>query len=162
MEFNIEKSCCFTGHRPGKLNGTEETIRARLKEEIRRAVEDGYETFITGMAIGVDVWAAEEVLKLKDAGNGKIKLVAAVPFPGVEKNRYPEEKARYKAIIDRCDGVECICEGYARFAFTKRDEWMVDRVSLVIAVFNGTPGGTAWTVKYAQKKGRTIWIIEDV
>ena len=30
---------------------------------------------------------------------------------------------------------------------------MVDHASLVIAVFDGTPGGTRYTVEYAMKQG---------
>ena len=46
-------SCCFTGHRPAKLPwGTDEgderclRLKARLREVIARAVEDGYTHFL--------------------------------------------------------------------------------------------------------------------
>ena len=46
--------CCFTGHRPEKLKKTEEEIKKGLEEAILKAVSEGYTTFITGMARGVD------------------------------------------------------------------------------------------------------------
>ena len=56
-------SCCFTGHRPAKLPwGTDEgderclRLKARLREVIARAVEDGYTHFICGMAEGCDLY----------------------------------------------------------------------------------------------------------
>ena len=56
-------SCCFTGHRPAKLPwGTDEgderclRLKARLREVIARAVEDGYTHFICGMAEGCCVY----------------------------------------------------------------------------------------------------------
>lgn len=55
--------CCFTGHRPEKLNISEEQLCVRLGLEIDRAIEDGFTTFISGMAKGVDICAAELVLK---------------------------------------------------------------------------------------------------
>jgi len=55
--------CCFTGHRPEKLNISEEQLCVRLGQEIDQAIEDGFTTFISGMAKGVDICAAELVLK---------------------------------------------------------------------------------------------------
>ena len=54
--------CCFTGHRPEKLRRSGQDIRIELESEIRKAIQDGYITFISGMARGVDIWAAEIVL----------------------------------------------------------------------------------------------------
>lgn len=71
MKTEIEKRkhlCCFTGHRPEKLGAPEEKIKAALKKEIRTAVSEGYSVFISGMARGVDVWAAELVLELREEG----------------------------------------------------------------------------------------------
>lgn len=46
--------CCFTGHRPEKLRRSEKEVRVDLECEIRKAVQDGLNVFITGMARGVD------------------------------------------------------------------------------------------------------------
>ena len=46
--------CCFTGHRPEKLRRPEKEVRVDLECEIRKAVLDGLNVFITGMARGVD------------------------------------------------------------------------------------------------------------
>ena len=57
--------CCFTGHRPDKMTLGEKEIKPMLEKAIDEAIEDGYVTFITGMAMGVDIWAAEIVLERK-------------------------------------------------------------------------------------------------
>lgn len=59
---------CFTGHRPEKLTRHEKSITKGLENEIRQAVADGLNVFITGMARGVDIWAAQIVLMLRDEG----------------------------------------------------------------------------------------------
>ena len=59
---------CFTGHRPEKLTRFEWLIKKDLEKEIKKAIDDGLTVFISGMARGVDIWAAEIVLKLRDAG----------------------------------------------------------------------------------------------
>jgi len=51
--------CCFTGHRPEKLKRAETVIKKGLEEAILKAIHDGYTTFITGMARGVDIWAGQ-------------------------------------------------------------------------------------------------------
>ena len=80
-------SCCFTGHRPAKLPwGTDESderclrLKARLREVIARAVEDGYTHFICGMAEGCDLYCAEAVLALRER-HSEVTLEAAIPCP---------------------------------------------------------------------------------
>ncbi len=160
MELNINNTCCFTGHRPEKCKGQEAFLRKQLELKIKKAIKEGYTTFITGMAPGVDTWAAEEVLKIK-AEYDEIKLVCAVPFNGVEKNRTPEQQERFRQIISKADDITYISKKYQRWCFYARDEWMVDHASRVIAVFNGTHGGTEYTINYAKKMERTIDFITD-
>jgi uncharacterized phage-like protein YoqJ len=121
-----------------------------LKQAIRQAVKDGYTTFITGMAYGVDIWAGEIVADLKKR-NKDIRLIAAVPFDGFESGWDDDWKNRYHKLLEKADEVHFICDGYFRAAYQRRNEWMVDRSSRVIAVYNGEPGGTRNTINYAEK-----------
>mgnify|MGYP002623159403 CR=1 FL=1 len=73
--------CCFSGHRPEKLNESEEAVKQWLETKIDQAIADGYKTFISGCAMGVEIWAGQIVLK-KKAGNPEIRLIAATPWPG--------------------------------------------------------------------------------
>ena len=63
---------------------SEVEIVASLEREIRAAITDGFQTFISGMARGVDIWAAEVVLRLRDNGS-PIHLIAASPYQGFER-----------------------------------------------------------------------------
>jgi hypothetical protein len=67
-EWNTLQHCAFTGHRPERLALPERQVIQWLEEQIWQAVNDGYTGFITGMQRGVDLWAAEAVLKLKAEG----------------------------------------------------------------------------------------------
>jgi uncharacterized phage-like protein YoqJ len=82
--------CCFTGHRPEKLSISEREVKTALQKEIRLAIADGINVFITGMAPGVDIWAAEIVLELRKKEELSLKLIAASPHPGFE-NRWSIE-----------------------------------------------------------------------
>lgn len=143
--------CCFTGHRPEKLNMSEMEVIAWLEAEIRKAIDDGFVTFISGMARGVDIWAAEIVLRLRDEGL-PIHLISASPFEGFERSWSEDWKRRYNEILNRADIVKFVCKGYSRACFQIRNEWMVDRSARVIAVYNGEPGGTKNTVDYALQQ----------
>ena len=75
--------CCFTGHRPEKLKIAEDEVMKSLKKEIRTAIADGYQTYISGVARGIDLWAAEIVLDFRDEGVS-IRLICASPYKGFE------------------------------------------------------------------------------
>ena len=66
--------CCFTGHRPDKMILGEKDIKPLLEKAIDKAIEEGYVTFVTGMAMGTDVWAAEVVLEKKKSNKDKSKI----------------------------------------------------------------------------------------
>ena len=72
--------CCFTGHRPDKLKIPERQLAVLLEREIREAVDRQFTTFITGMAKGTDLIAAEIVLRLREH-DSRLKLIAALPYP---------------------------------------------------------------------------------
>lgn len=143
---------CFTGHRPEKLQQTEKEICKGLEQEIRKAIDSGIYVFITGMARGVDIWAAEIVLRLRNEGQN-VKLICAGPYEGFERGWSHDWQQRYNAVLRSADLVRYICPGYSRACFQIRNEWMVDHSALVIAVFNGQPSGTKNTIDYAKRKG---------
>lgn len=141
--------CCFTGHRPEKLTRSEANIKKDLEAAILQAVNDGFVTFITGMARGVDIWAGEIVLQLREH-NPNLHLIAASPYEGFESRWSADWQKRYKDVLEQSDIVRFICKGYSKACFQLRNEWMVNRSARVIAVYNGEPGGTRNTIEYAN------------
>ncbi len=145
---------CFAGHRPEKLSRSEWSIKDDLEFEIRKEIANGRNVFISGMAPGVDIWAAEIVLKLRNSGMD-VKLICAVPFQGFEK-RWPEWERRYNEIIHRADLVRFICPCYSYGCHQVRNEWMINHAAEMIAVFNGRPSGTKNAINYAKRVGVPI------
>ena len=140
--------CCFTGHRPEKLQHTEEAICERLQQEISLAIEEGYTTFVSGMAQGVDLWAAEQVLQLRES-EPSLKLICAIPYEGVERRWPANWRQRFWAVRQSADYVQVVSPHYHPGVFAQRNRWMVDHCQRVIAVYNGAQGGTADTLRYA-------------
>lgn len=143
--------CCFTGHRPEKLGVSEARAKALLKSAIQQAISEGYVTFLSGMARGIDLWAAEIVIEEREK-NDNIHLVCVSPFNGFEMRWSEHDKTTYHSIMEQADLVKYISQHYYKACFQVRNEWMVDRVSRVIAAYNGTKGGTKNTIEYAHRK----------
>ena len=152
--------CCFTGHRPDKMELGEKEIKPLLEKAIDEAIADGYVTFITGMAMGTDIWTAEIVLERKKM-NKDLHLICALPHPNFESRRSMTEKMRFNKIIKKADLVKEINDHYFTGCYQVRNEWMVDRSNLVIAVFNGQKSGTKNTVDYAKRKGVKVVNVLD-
>ena len=125
---------CFTGHRPEKLMRSESAIRKDLEKQIRQAVTDGLNVFISGMARGVDIWAAQIVLKLRNEG-ADVKLICACPYKGFELGWSREWQQQYKEVLESADFIKYVCADYSRACFQIRNEWMVNHAVRVIAIF---------------------------
>ena len=143
--------CCFTGHRPHKLSLPEKKVKKALEAEIKQAIDDGFTTFISGMAQGVDIWAAELILKYRKKYD--LKLICACPFEGFENSWSSDWQKAYRKILEKADLIKYICSGYSPSCFQIRNVWMVDHSARVIAAWNGEPSGTKNTVDYANKNG---------
>lgn len=151
--------CCFTGHRPEKLNTSEKEVKAALRKQIDQAVHDGFTVFITGMARGVDLWAAEIVLDLRKR-NKEIRLICAIPHDGFEARWSPSWQELYRYVLAEADLTRVISKGYHTGVYQVRNEWMVNHSTRVIAVFNGQPSGIKNTIDYAYRQGVPVVLIE--
>lgn len=151
MTDDLRKTrCCFTGHRPQFLKRQEDDIKVDLENSILKAMAEGYTTFISGMAYGIDIWAAEIVVRLK-SGHPELHLVAAIPFPGFDEAWDEDWRHRYRRLLSLAEYVKVLEPSFSREAYQKRNEWMVSHSAKVIAVYNGQPGGTRNTIQYARQ-----------
>ena len=155
-----ETTCCFTGHRPSKLPWREDERDPRclaLKRELKGRIEDaylrGYRHFICGMALGCDLYFCEAALELREEKYPELEVEAAVPFPGQADRWSAGHRERYQSLLDRCDWETLVQHRYGPGCMMRRNRYMVDHSSLVIAVFDGSSGGTMNTLSYAMKQG---------
>lgn len=155
------KSLCFTGHRPNKLYGYDPRKNAKLLWTLNNLIEKlitdrNYGIFISGMALGIDMWAARIVLKLRET-YPHIKLICAVPCLNHSSKWVESSKTEWKEIIAQADEVVYVTEEpYHPYLMQKRNEWMVDHADTIVAVWNGTKGGTANCVNYAADKEKHV------
>lgn len=157
-----ENSCCFTGHRPGKLPwGYNESdprcrdLKRRVAGVVETSYEEGYRHFACGMALGCDLYFCEAVLALRERRPGVV-VEAVIPCLSQADRWSREQRERYRRLVAACDLETVIGEAYSPGCMQRRDRYMVDHASLLIAVFNGSPGGTRYTMQYAMGRGLTI------
>lgn len=161
-----ETSCCFTGHRPNKLPwGTDETdprcleLKESIRKELEKAYDRGFRHFICGMAQGCDFYFCEAALALRDQRPG-VTVEAAIPCESQASRWGEADRERYFRLVGLCDFETMVQHTYDRGCMLRRNRYMVDRSSLLIAAFDGTLGGTMYTVAYAMKKGVEIRTLE--
>ncbi len=159
-------TCCFTGHRPNKLpwGSNESDPRClRLKEELAARLEGiyeaGYRHFLCGMAVGCDLYFAEAVLALREK-LPDVTLEAAVPCDGQANAWSIPLQRRYEHLLAECDAVSFVQHVYTPGCMQRRNRYMVDRSSLLLAVYDGQPGGTMSTLLYAGRQGLKTLIID--
>ena len=161
-----EKSCCFTGHRPvrlpWKMNETDPRCIA-LKEQLASTLdgiyEAGYRHFICGMAIGCDTYFAEAVLALREK-HGDLTLEAAIPCDDQADKWNRKQQETYASLLSRCDRVTYVSHTYTPDCMMRRNRYMIDHSSLLLACFNGRSSGTMNTILYAQRQGIQTIILD--
>ena len=168
-EYDMEhQTCAFTGHRAEKIpsiGGERATaipmFYCALEATILRAVAEGYTVFRSGGAMGMDLLGAEIVLRL-NAEYPQLQIHFILPCE-TQANYWPEHwRERYFHALAGADEVTYIQARYTRDCMFRRNRFLVDGAQLVIAYYDGRPtGGTAYTVRYARKKGVPVWNIHS-
>ena len=164
--MDASHTCCFTGHRPDKLPwGSDErdprclALKRSMAREIEGLYLRGFRHFISGMAQGCDLWFAEAALALREQ-YPDLSVEGAVPCPTQADRWRSDQRRRWREILDRCDLETLVQQHYDRFCMLRRDRYMVDRSAAVLAVFDGTPGGTQYTLNYAMDKKLEILLLD--
>ncbi len=144
----------YTGHRSDKIGGyiipnpTYFNICINLRKILNELKPD---KCLNGMCQGFDLIAANLCINLK------IPFVGCVPFIDQEKMWPKDSQIIYNKILDKAvEKVIVSPGGYTAAKMMVRNKYMVDNSDVLVACFDGTTGGTANTVKYAESIGRKI------
>ena len=150
---------CVTGHRPNKLWGYDlsDPRWVALKDLFKaKLIANKCDKGVSGMALGVGDVYALAILELKEQGY-PIKLHCAIPCRN-HSCKWPKASVDlYNSILARADEVVLVSDEYYKpYLMQKRNEYMVNMSDKVIAVWDGTSGGTASCVHYAEQVGKPI------
>lgn len=188
LNTDISHTACITGHRekniPDYNNNPElrsitlAAVKLMLYRYIDMAIASGYTNFISGLAMGTDLWAADYIIK-KRRINKNIRLFGAMPYlrhaeryplSYVELLRNVEKSADLLITVndnpDIMYGSPSVNKKNSKTLYRDRNYYMIDHSSAVIAFFNDNCNwsGTAQTLNYAVRKKRKtgIFSINDV
>jgi uncharacterized phage-like protein YoqJ len=164
--INAVCAVCFSGHRPERLPGqgnydNEETqkLAVILQNQIEGAVQRGKHIFLHGAMAGWDIFAAEQVIKLKKQ-NPSIRLITVAPYKtqffSSAKCWTPDWIGRASEVWYRSEIIINLADGYRAGIYHERNRVLVDNSSELVAYWDGGKGGTAYTVQYARRKKLTV------
>ena len=177
---DIDATVCFTGHRetsvipyknqPVYRSITLRTVQLMLCRYIDMAVESGYRSFISGLAVGTDLWAAKYILA-KKRSDSSIRLIGVMPYLRHAERFAPQYKETLADVEKGADvllttntepsvvyGKKGTGENTSPDVYRDRNYFMVDNASAVISYFNegSFKSGTCQTLNYAARQGKTI------
>lgn len=143
-----------TGHRPNKIGGFEFSnpkrvwIRDRIRDQL---VSLKPNTCISGMALGIDQDFAFISIEMG------IPFIAAIPFEGQE-SKWPLPSQRFfNELLALASRIEIVSPGgYAAWKMQVRNEFLVDECNVLLAIWDGSKGGTYNCIQYATKVNREI------
>ena len=153
-------TCFFTGHRsiPSERMSL---LSEKLDRVIDELVSKGYYKFVCGGAVGFDTMAACRIIVAKSR-HPEIEFHLVLPCRDqTAKWRSEYDLALYQRIKGLADSVTFATETYTTGCMHQRNRMMADMSSQCVAYFNGTRGGTAYTVRYAIDSGISLINLYD-
>lgn len=145
--INKQKTLAVTGHREIPLDLDKERLEKAFNYFID---EKGIDTFLIGMAVGFDSLCFKILEKIRKKKN--IKLIACIPCLGQDQKFSIMQKKEYNRMLNSADKKIVLKERYDKYCMLERNAFMVDNASILIACIRKNTGGTAYTVRYAEKK----------
>ena len=129
-------------------------------EQIRLLADAGITQFLSGMAEATDTWSALSVLALREK-NPALKLHCILPCREQADKWTALSRDLYRSILERADSIVYVSRDYHKKCMLERNRFLVEHASTLLAVYNGERRGeTAATMRYAQKMGREIIVID--
>ncbi len=141
----------FTGHRnidtPHAISQLDDLLANYSSRDV---------TFLSGMAEGFDLLAAERVLALQEGG-ASLRLCCVTPYAKQIYTLHGADRERYKRVISLADEVLTLESEYSHGVYYRRNAYLVEQADLMIAYFDGVyKGGTADTIRRARRAGREV------
>ena len=126
------KTACFSGHREDALPLGEtvvgyaatDLLKTLLAGCIEQAVQDGYRYFLDGLAEGVDLWAADDLIYRKQHGIEVLHLIAVEPCLHYLESRRSGREAMLH-YVEHCEAVITI-PYQGKFSFLRRNDYMLN------------------------------------
>lgn len=148
--WNTLRACAVSGHR----NLNYENVADKTEQAFLSLIEEGYDTFLVGMAVGFDFLCFKILEKLREYKD--IKIIACIPCPGQPLKYSEPQKREYERMLSVADDKIVLSENYTPYCMLKRNAFMVDNSDCLLCFMRKDKGGTYYTYNYAKRKNRRI------
>lgn len=151
------RALAFTGHRPDKLGGYGATAAASVTA-LAHCFLSAYKPAVAhvGMALGWDVAVVKAAVGLG------IPFVAWIPFKGQELGWSEADQQNYHYWLGYSRTTHYLASAPVgdKWAISQmyhnRNSQMIKAADGVVALWDGSKGGTGWTVNHAKAQGKPV------
>jgi len=157
-DFDKQITCAFSGHRKGDFDRSLAGIllARKLDDAISRAIDAGCVNFLTGMAMGFDIFAAEQILA---AGRDcpEIRLFAILPFRHMARKFPAHWRRRFDRVLMEAESAVVLSENHIPGCYYERNRFLINNSARLICYYDGMPkSGTAHTHCLAVENNHEI------
>ncbi len=163
-------SCAIFSHRPTrfrfgyKINTTGgKRLKKRLRDELIALYRQGIRRFYVGGCLGVDLWAGEILLRLKEQAEfSDIELVITAPFPHHDAKWDEWNRKQLRFLISHSNEHLVIGKDDRRESFIARNQYMLAHADVVVAIYDNNRAvqtGVGQVVRAAEKRGLPVVLI---
>jgi|SRR5579864_837481 len=151
----------ITSHRPSKLGGYDPDTSLCWPLTVKMTgffQEKAPERIVSGMALGADQWATGAALMLG------IKVTALIPCKGQERVWPAHAQAVYWELLSRVEAgggeVRYVSDKpYDKWCMHNRNKEIVTASSEMLAIWDGSKGGTRDCIRLAKADGLEITVL---
>lgn len=149
----------ITGYRPHELGIFNDKhpgipiIKKALEENLRRLLDEGLQWVIISGQQGIETWAAEVVIDLKNEFP-ILKYAIITPFLEQEKKWKDDKQAKYYAITGKADFVTSVTKkSYeAPWQFIEKDKFNIQNTDGILLVYDEENEGSPKYIKRLAEK----------
>lgn len=164
--------CAITGHQGTRFrfkykdsNNGCKRLKRRMREQFIALYQEGVRHFWIGGGLGVDLWAGEILLRLKEEPEyHEIVLHAALPFPGYDAKWDERSKLRMAFVVKHSASTQMVgtMDSLPSVCYRQKDRFLIDQADCLLTVYDNdrsVRNGVGASVFLAEKKNIPIIMI---
>ena len=139
----------YDGHEPKCLK-----IKSLLLQQIRLLSDSGVTDFIIGCSTAVEIWAAEEIIRMMRYDNA-IKLHCIIPNDNQKLFSQEQLTDEYNIILNQCTDSITIEAPDAEQYKERTNRYLVNHSDILVVIYDSYRGGQSamlHTIEYANTK----------
>ncbi|MCO7176213.1 SLOG family protein [Sporolactobacillus kofuensis] len=151
----------FSSDHPGV-----QVICYALKQKMKACINNGAKWFVISGQTGVELWAGQVCLDLRDKEKMDVKLAVLMPFLNQEEHYKEWQQELYNQVLDQADYCGAISDRpyESPVQLRQKNTFLIAKTDAMLIVYDEeTPGSPNYYLSEARKKARNqpypIWTL---